>query len=100
LGYKYNLEPLVPEETSLALMLFSNCNDFMDELTRHGGNYDLWDKKKWEEFKTTRYTKWLSIFQDFLIKYENGRKYFFGQRITYVDFAIFTLLDGLIYDFE
>lgn len=101
LAKKHGLEPEGGlEQSALALMIFNQCNDFLLELTRSHGYYDMWDAQKWAEFKPTTYKQYLEIFEELLRKHSNGDHFMFGEKITYVDFALYTILDGLVYDFK
>jgi hypothetical protein len=75
-------------------MIYCHSNDILNELTRDGGHYDFWDQAKWDTFIATRFNKWMTLLQK-LLKGE-----FFFDKITYADFAVFTVLDGLVHDFK
>lgn len=75
-------------------MMYLNCNDILNEITRDGGHYDFWDQGKWDTFVTGRLSQWMSLLDRVL----DNKEYFF-EMVSYVDFAVFTVLDGLVHDF-
>ncbi|CAG0892363.1 unnamed protein product [Cyprideis torosa] len=105
LAKKYDLDAESLENSSHALMIVMNCNDLWDEITRKGGNYTMWSLPEWKQWKENRLKKWLEIFEALLLRNNPGSQenvgtdlFFFDNRITYADLAVFHVLDGLCFD--
>ena len=103
LAKKYGLDATSLEDSSHALMIVMNCNDIWEEITRGGGHYSMWTLDQWKTWKQHRLTKWLNILESLLVRNNTAEElgseaFFFDNRLTYADLAVFHVLDGLCYD--
>jgi glutathione S-transferase len=98
LGRKLGLCPTDPNKIAVADALVNNCNDIINELTRHCGS-KMWTQEEFDEFVKGRFPKWLSVVENTAtrlgLKVTEG---FFlgGESATYADtsvFACFALME-------
>eukprot|EP00467_Chlorarachnion_reptans_P021225 CAMPEP_0114520252 /NCGR_PEP_ID=MMETSP0109-20121206/19465_1 /TAXON_ID=29199 /ORGANISM="Chlorarachnion reptans, Strain CCCM449" /LENGTH=166 /DNA_ID=CAMNT_0001701101 /DNA_START=225 /DNA_END=725 /DNA_ORIENTATION=+ len=101
------MEPEGAENQTHALMMLLNCNDILDNITMNGGHYKMWTAELWKKFEEERLAKWIGVLNTALEKNPNTSKalkdgnnlYFFGSKVSYVDFAVLAIMDGLVDEF-
>ena len=80
------------------MKIICDCNDILDHITRNGGHYDFWTVEKWKEFKYENLSAWMFILEEILKKNKNGDEFYFGNKLTYADIAVFCVIEGLCTD--
>eukprot|EP01084_Bolivina_argentea_P223849 378653_1 len=92
MGYlsdKFGIRPKRNEDNARAQMLANNCSDLISEIYQHR------EKPKDELFKfiNTRFQIWLDLFEKPLKK--NNLQFYFDNKCTQADLAVFNALDGI-----
>eukprot|EP01084_Bolivina_argentea_P122102 216395_1 len=89
LSEKYGICPCKYEDKARAQMIANDCNDLMGEL------YGYKDKPKEELFKFIdgRFDLWLELLEKPLKK--NNLKFYFDEKCTQADLAMFNIMDGI-----
>eukprot|EP00472_Partenskyella_glossopodia_P009852 CAMPEP_0197529388 /NCGR_PEP_ID=MMETSP1318-20131121/28278_1 /TAXON_ID=552666 /ORGANISM="Partenskyella glossopodia, Strain RCC365" /LENGTH=141 /DNA_ID=CAMNT_0043084831 /DNA_START=402 /DNA_END=827 /DNA_ORIENTATION=+ len=76
-----------------------------------GGFYKMWTADTWKEFEGKRLSRWIEILNTSLLRNhsspnatsggstEKKEMFFFGDKVSYADFAVLAILEGLIDEF-
>lgn len=99
-AHKLGLMPLTLEKQTLALKVLSDANDVLAEMWRANadfklnGEWVLWDQPAWDEFRESRFVRWLQQFEAMGTKYKLGQggRFLLGTpEATLADLACWSL---------
>lgn len=60
---KVGMMPSDPHKAALCVKITCDCGDILEGISRGGGHIVMWDKIAWDAFYSTRFVKWLQIFE-------------------------------------
>ena len=89
LAKQLELCPNDPVKETIGLKVLLDCNDVLSEITNHNG-LKMWTYDEWRNFRSIRLAKWISIFEELLIRAKNS--YILGtDKLSFADLSVFAL---------
>ena len=89
LSEKFGIRPLKNEDHARAQMIANNCNDIITELYENRAK----TKQEFFDYLSGRFQAWLDLFEKPLKK--NNLKFYFDDKCTQADLALFNFMDGI-----
>ncbi|KXF80567.1 glutathione S-transferase [Enterovibrio coralii] len=83
------LKPKDEFDAAMCMKILMDCNDVLMEICRYNGEM-MWDRESWRNFRTKRLPRWMTVFEEMLIRGHFGK-----PAVSYADIGVFALFGNM-----